>query len=146
MNHLNEFLSTLLFKDESAILQISGTSMYPLLSNGQHITVRPVSPTDLQPGKCCVYIANGNLILHRIIWIFRNYVYIAGDANCNIEKINKSNIIAVPADRLYHRVTISIILINILFVLLHGSNFFCRLKRYIIKRIIKRSNIHEKKL
>lgn len=140
MQYINEFLSSILFKDGSATMQISGVSMYPLLYSGQHVRIRPVLPSDLRIGACCVYISNGNLILHRIIWIFRKHVYIAGDANLNIEKIAKSNIIAVPES--IHTPFVDLIKIatvNILFAIFQWSFFFCRVKRHCITTIIKRS-------
>jgi hypothetical protein len=145
MQYINEFLSSILFKDGSATMQICGVSMYPLLYNGQYVRIRPALPSDLQIGSCCVYIANGNLILHRIIWIFREHVYIAGDANLSIEKINKANIIAVP-DSIHTPMVdlIRIAIINILFALFQWSFFLCRVKRHCITTIIKRSKNYEK--
>ena len=46
-----------------------GNSMMPTVSDGERITVRPVSPSDIKPGDIILYRYPGSMVAHRVVCV-----------------------------------------------------------------------------
>lgn len=71
---------------------ISGWSMYPFLSDGDSVTVSPINLQDLKLNQVVLYRRdNGPLVLHRIIDIKDDGLYLCGDNQFDIEGPLRNN-------------------------------------------------------
>jgi signal peptidase I len=133
MRFRNEFISSILFENGPVALKITGNSMYPTFHHNQSIAIRKASLKEILPGMCCVYLSNGSLILHRILWISKKHLYIAGDANSFIEKIDPEEVIAIPSENQDNFARLIIFIFNLLFLPFYWNSSIFRFRKYFLK-------------
>ena len=68
-HHFVEMSTELLRQGYSVRFQAPGNSMMPTVSDGERITVRPVSPSDIKPGDIILYRYPGSIFAHRVVRI-----------------------------------------------------------------------------
>jgi len=68
-HHFVEMSTELLRQGYSVRFQAPGNSMMPTVSDGERITVRPVSPSDIKPGDIILYRYPGSIVAHRVVRI-----------------------------------------------------------------------------
>lgn len=87
---VREFLG----EGKEVVFSLRGSSMKPFLQEGDLITIKPVSGLNLKVGHIVLAYFKNGYVLHRIIRLDRNVIYMAGDANLvQIEKIGRDAII-----------------------------------------------------
>ncbi|MFZ4263446.1 S24/S26 family peptidase [Sphingobacterium sp. HJSM2_6] len=85
-----------LAKGQSVKISVAGNSMNPFLVHGDKITLMPIQDQDLKIGRIILAKSSGIYILHRIVKLSDNDIYLAGDGNlAQIEKIKKNEIMAI---------------------------------------------------
>jgi hypothetical protein len=132
-------VSEILFENGPIVLKIGGNSMNPFYCNGQLVTIAPLSSQPLCRGKCYVYLSHGTIVLHRLLWIFKQSLYMAGDRNNYIEKISAENIIGMPLSDC-NKIQRSLInCINIVFFPFFKITRIFRIRSKILYIIFKRS-------
>ncbi|MCL7988420.1 S24/S26 family peptidase [Sphingobacterium sp. lm-10] len=83
---------------------LRGSSMSPFLKEGDLITVKPLTGVSLKIGHIVLAYFKNGYILHRIIRLDQDYVYIAGDANLvQIEKIERKSVIGLLCEASRHK-------------------------------------------
>ena len=86
MNKKKYHVEDLLNRGKSITFPISGWSMYPFIDDGDLITVQPCSRKKLHVNDVVLYRRiNGPLVLHRIVKINENGIYLCGDQQSIIE-------------------------------------------------------------
>ena len=91
-----EQIKPYLAKGQSVKISVAGNSMKPFLQNGEKITLQPVQEKDLKIGRIILAKSADIYILHRIVKLSENEVFLAGDGNlAQIEKIEQKDIIAI---------------------------------------------------
>lgn len=65
-----------LFRNSDACLHVAGSSMDPLLKNGDRIRIVPKPP---RTGDIAVFLAGGLFFVHRIVWRKGDFFYTIGD-------------------------------------------------------------------
>jgi signal peptidase I len=137
MHSRNEFISSILFENGPITLKIIGNSMYPTFHHNQNIAIRKASLQDLHPGMCCVYFSKNSLILHRILWISKRHLLIAGDANPFIEKIDPEEVIAIPVTNHDNFTRLIIFTFNLFFLFFFWNPSIFRFRKYLLKLFLR---------
>jgi len=77
-------------------INISGSSMKPFLHDGNTVLLGKISLVEIQIGDIILGRFNGNYVLHRVIRIGKDCVYLAGDNNLfQVERIESSDLYAI---------------------------------------------------
>jgi len=80
----------LFLQQDAYVLGIGdGTSMYPTIKPGDYVII-DTTPEKLEVGDIVVFMHNGELIGHRIVWMHGNVIITKGDNN---------NFLDMPIDR-----------------------------------------------
>jgi len=78
------------------VLPVKGVSMVPFLRNGDRLLVKPIAKSDFKLGKVVLANTKYGIILHRIVAMRKEWIYMAGDGNLmQIEKVHKKDVWAV---------------------------------------------------
>lgn len=86
-----------LYSTQKSILKISGSSMEPLLIDGDHVVIiSNVVPVNI--GAIYLIEYYGQLLLHRCVQIEQNCICFKGDNSLRIERIEENNIIGQATD------------------------------------------------
>ena len=117
-----QLIKDALFEKGQIILPVEGNSMYPSLKANTRVTVRPSEK--LTPGQCCVYLKNNILVIHRVLFSYRCWAYVAGDNNNMIEKIAAETIIGIAEFNESLTIKVALTIINYLFLPLNKTVFF----------------------
>lgn len=77
-------------------INISGSSMKPFLYNGDSILLKKVAKQNIYLGDIVLGKYHNNYVLHRVVRIENDCVFLAGDNNLSqIERIEEENICAI---------------------------------------------------
>ena len=86
---------TYLNEGKQVQFSLRGSSMSPFLYEGDLVTVKSLENTELKVGHIVLAYAEIGYVMHRIIRIDSQLIYLAGDANfVQIEKIANNALIA----------------------------------------------------
>jgi len=66
-------------------LRVQGTSMFPLLQEGEFVLVKPVSAEDLQPGDLIAFRRQNEVIMHRLVAINPEGYITLGDHSSTLD-------------------------------------------------------------
>ena len=86
----NELIS---FVDEgkSVMFFIKGNSMLPFLKNGEKVVVEPLNDCDIKKGSIVLANSHIGVVLHRIVKVKKDVIWLAGDGNLLQHEIIKRN-------------------------------------------------------
>ncbi|MBD3321532.1 MAG: hypothetical protein GF350_10605 [Chitinivibrionales bacterium] len=99
---------------------VRGGSMSPLIEHGQKVTCIPCS-SPLTKGRCYVYVADGVLVVHRLVDMNDTNAEFIGDNTCRRHTILLEQIIGEPAIRENRFRRLIIHLINYIFIKVAGT-------------------------
>lgn len=115
---------------------LKGDSMKPVLRDGDILTLKRLGKQNLFLGDIVLAIWNDKFVLHRIVLIKKNTVFLAGDNNLiQIEKVNRQNVLAKVYQ--YSRAGKGFKELSAFHKMLGLFWFACRPFRIAIKRLFK---------
>jgi hypothetical protein len=125
------------FKDGTARMEVSGTSMLPILRHGDMVQIRQVPLSEkVREGHVYAFVNNGSLILHRIHRCKKNMLLALGDNMLNPHSVSRRDILGeLVSPRLRNHETAAVI-INRLFLLFPRHCLFFRLRRKTLRYIL----------
>lgn len=130
-----QLIKNVLFeKNGQTTLPVVGHSMYPSLKANTRVTVYPSKK--ITPGQCCVYLKNNILVIHRFLFGYRCWAYVAGDNNTMIEKIAAETIIGIAEFNESLTKKVAFTIVNYLFLPLNKTALF-KFRLRIVNRIFQ---------
>jgi phage repressor protein C with HTH and peptisase S24 domain len=77
---------------EMIVFNVSGTSMFPLIREGDILLAEKRGAVSFSWGDILLYETGGKFFAHRLIWKFRNAYLMKADTHFSFERINKEQI------------------------------------------------------
>ncbi|MBE8712349.1 S24/S26 family peptidase [Sphingobacterium hungaricum] len=94
-----EELKVYLDKGQRVTIRVAGNSMNPFLKHGDRVVLKPIENADLKLGRIVLADTEQGYILHRIVKIMDDEIWLAGDANLQqIERLKKEEVWAIVAE------------------------------------------------
>ncbi|PVH25826.1 S24/S26 family peptidase [Sphingobacterium corticibacter] len=88
--HVLEYINA----GKEVVFTVRGSSMSPFLKEKDLITVKPLKGITLKIGHIVLAYFENGYILHRIVRLDKQHVFLAGDANLvQIEKVERQSVI-----------------------------------------------------
>jgi hypothetical protein len=130
-----------LIEDPPAEFTIAGSSMKPLLQQGDRVRLKPCNQNTLHGGRCYAFKEGVTLVLHRYVATRGEYAIFVGDNMLAHQLIPIDNIIGELIGSDANKMDRCIHVVNCMLLSQH------RLRRFIIQRLLcARGNNHEKKV
>ncbi|MVZ63662.1 S24 family peptidase [Sphingobacterium humi] len=86
----------LISKDNIVRFCLKGKSMQPFIYDGSMVTLTSVQDNSMRIGNVVLAKWNGTFILHRILFKYKETIYLFGDGNLmQIEKVSKEDVLAI---------------------------------------------------
>jgi hypothetical protein len=90
--HLQEAIGQFFFSENPISVRVFGSSMLPVVNDGSRVDVIPC-PQSLRSGQCYVFLFNGSLLLHRLVFATRRTAFFIGDNTGRLERVVRQDII-----------------------------------------------------
>ncbi|MFD2743226.1 MULTISPECIES: S24/S26 family peptidase [Sphingobacterium] len=88
--HVQEYIDD----GKDVVFSVRGSSMSPFLKERDLITIKPLKDKDLKAGHIVLARYKKGYILHRVIRIDKEFLFLAGDANLvQIEKVDRNAVV-----------------------------------------------------
>ncbi len=90
-----EQIKPILQDGKSVQISVVGGSMRPFLKPGEKIILKPIEEKDFKRGNIVIANTLNGYVMHRIIHLNKNWIWMAGDGNLvQIEKITRAEVFA----------------------------------------------------
>lgn len=94
-----EEIKSYLGKGQRVTIRVAGSSMSPFLQHGDRVVLKPIGNNDFKLGRIVLADTEKGYILHRIVKMTNNEIWLAGDANLQqIEKVKRDEVLAIVAE------------------------------------------------